>query len=288
MQTLRINNTVFILVALFFFSSMPESGFAAPSDEIANVDGASISTELFEKRMSRLTREGQGDFTSLEMKQELLDMLIATEVLHQEGKRRGLLKNPEVMSQIKEFTESLLVREMVNMIRKDRTTNTAMKDFYVKKQADFGEVRANHILVKTEQEALDVKKKLGEGGDFAALAKEVSNDPASAARGGDLGFFTKDRMVKPFSDAAFAMKKGEISSPVKSPFGYHIIQMLEMRAPGAFETLTPAQLQNIQGMLINDEIDQLKAKAKVRVNEDALKKASPPSPPKMSMPGMGH
>lgn len=271
MQKMKMFVVVLVLV---HFSPLGAVFFASASDGLAIVGGVPITKDLFEKRMSRLTNERQGDFTTYEMKKELLDMLIATEVLHQEGVRQGLDKDPAIQAQVKEFLESILVREVVNLINRDVITDPKMKAYYKKNLAEFGEVRANHVLVKTEKEALAVKAKLAGGADFATVAKEVSIDPASAARGGDLGFFTKDRMVEPFSNVAFALKKGEISGPVKSPFGFHIIQKVEARDPGAFDSLSPAQLQNLRGMMINGEIDRLKDKANISVNDKALRAAA--------------
>ncbi len=269
----KIKVLIALLVMTHFFSA-GKVLFAGEGDTLAVVGGVPITKDLFEKRMSRLTNERQGDFTTYETKKELLDMLIATEVLHQEGMRRGLDKDPAIQAQVKEFLESILVREVVNLINRDVITEATMKVYYKKNQVMFGEVRANHVLVKTEKEALDVKAKLVGGADFATVAKEVSIDPASAARGGDLGFFTKDRMVEPFSKVAFALKKGEISGPVKSPFGFHIIQKVESREPGEFETLSPTQVQNMRGVMINEEIDLLKDKAKISVNDKALRAAA--------------
>lgn len=289
MHKLKMGSTLFILLALVIFSSTPTMLHAGPADEIANVDGASISTELFELRMSRLTQEGQGDFNTYEGKKELLDLLIAREVLNQAGIRSGLDKSKVIKDRVAELTKEFVINEMVNKIIQEKVTESAMKGYYEKNKADFGEVQASHILVKTEDEAKDVKKKLDGGAAFETLAKEVSIDPASAARGGDLGFFTRDRMVKTFADAAFAMEKGEVSGPVKSPFGYHIIHKMESRPPGDYGTLTPAQLQALRGTMINWEIDQLKAKAKVTVNDEALRKAALSPPPMMpGMPGMDH
>jgi len=90
------------------------------------------------------------------------------------------------------------------------------------------EVRASHILVETQEEADAIVAALNKGGDFAALAKEKSKGP-SGAKGGDLGYFTKDKMVPEFANAAFALKVGEISAPVKTGFGWHVIKLVDRR-----------------------------------------------------------
>ncbi len=90
------------------------------------------------------------------------------------------------------------------------------------------QVRASHILVRTEEEALKLKKEIENGKSFAQIAKEVSLCP-SGQNGGDLGYFTKGQMVKPFEDAVFSMKTGEISNPVQTQFGYHLIQLTDKK-----------------------------------------------------------
>ena len=91
------------------------------------------------------------------------------------------------------------------------------------------EVRARHILVEEEAQAKAALERLKKGEDFAKLAAELSKDPGSGKEGGDLGFFTKDRMVAPFAEAAFKLGKGEISEPVKSQFGWHVIKVEDKR-----------------------------------------------------------
>ena len=91
------------------------------------------------------------------------------------------------------------------------------------------EVRASHILVKTKEEALNIKHNIEEGSiTFADAAKEFSSCP-SGRNGGDLGYFSKGQMVKPFEDAAFSLKKGVVSEPVKTQFGYHLIMVTGQR-----------------------------------------------------------
>jgi peptidyl-prolyl cis-trans isomerase C len=101
-------------------------------------------------------------------------------------------------------------------------------DEAVKPMAAEEEVRARHILVETEEEAKAILEQLKGGANFAALAKEKSKDPGGAD-GGDLGFFAKGQMVPEFSEVAFKMFEGQLSNPVKSQFGWHIIKMEEKR-----------------------------------------------------------
>ena len=112
-------------------------------------------------------------------------------------------------------------------------TDAKIKERYEQLVAKFkpqDEVRARHILVNTEAEAEDIIEQLKDGTDFAKLAEEKSKDAGSAKHGGDLGYFAHDAMLKPFADAAFAMKVGEISeTPVKTTYGYHIIKIEDRR-----------------------------------------------------------
>ena len=136
------------------------------------------------------------------------------------------------------------------------------------------EVHARHILVKTEDEAKDIIKQLDAGKDFAELAKEKSTDP-NKSEGGDLGYFTRGRMVKEFEDAAFALEKGTYSkTPVKTDFGYHVIKVEDKRdaAPPPFE-----QVQDqVRQLVMRDKylalLAQAKTSAKVEIMDETLRK----------------
>ncbi len=104
-------------------------------------------------------------------------------------------------------------------------TEEEIKEYYENNKDQFAKRDASHILVADEKTAKEVKEKLDNGEDFAKLAKEYSTDTANAANGGNLGTFSKGQMVKEFEDAAFALKEGEISEPIKTQFGYHIIKL---------------------------------------------------------------
>ncbi len=116
------------------------------------------------------------------------------------------------------------------------------------------EVQASHILVDDEETANKVKKLLDDGGDFAALAKEYSKD-GSAQSGGDLGYFTKGEMVQEFEDAAFSMEIGQVSEPVKSEYGYHIIKVTDKKE--AQEATLENSKDEIKDILRNQKVNEL-------------------------------
>ncbi len=158
-------------------------------------------------------------------------------------------------------------------------TDAAAKAIYDKKIAEIKpveEVHAVHILVEKKEEADDIVAKLKAGGDFAALAKEKSKDTGSGAAGGDLGFFAKGQMVKPFEDAAWLLKKDEVSTPVQSQFGWHVIKLLEKRnkpAP-AFETVKDNILNGLVQQKAQEVITGLHKAAKIEYVDEALQKAA--------------
>jgi foldase protein PrsA len=143
------------------------------------------------------------------------------------------------------------------------------------------QVRARHILVADPKTAAEVESKLKAGGDFVALAKQYSQDTATKDKGGELGFFGKGQMVPAFQDAAFSLPVGKISQPVKSPFGYHIIQV-EEKKPAQKATLASAHDQIKEQLTQQQEsqqvpvfLQQLRQKANIQVYDDRYKDAFP-------------
>jgi peptidyl-prolyl cis-trans isomerase C len=142
-----------------------------------------------------------------------------------------------------------------------------------KKMGQEKELRARHILVPTKEEAEEVKKQLEEGADFAELANEKSRDPS--AENGDLGFFGKGQMVKPFEDAVFKLEKGDISDPVETQFGWHIIEVTDERSRQVpeFDDVKEAIMGKLLQSKVQSSLRELQTEAKIEVLDEDIKKA---------------
>jgi peptidyl-prolyl cis-trans isomerase C len=202
---------------------------------------------------------------------QLLNRYIGLKLLGDEGRAENLAEDPEVKKLMSDYETQAIRQVYVTRYLNQQITDEAVTARYEKNLKDNPppeEVRAAHILVKTEDEAKAIIEQLKGGAGFAAVAKEKSTDKGSGANGGDLGWFTKDVMVKEFADAAFAMKPGDISqAPVKSQFGWHIIKLEERRTQPA-PTLD-SQRDQIRAELSEESVQALvqtlRKEAKVEV-----------------------
>lgn len=202
---------------------------------------------------------------------QLLNRFIGLKLLGDKGRSENLAEDPEVKKLMSEYETQAIRQVYVTRYLDQQVTEEAVKARYEKNLKDNPppeEVRAAHILVKEEADAKALIEQLNGGADFAALAKEKSEDKGSGANGGELGWFAKNVMVKEFADAAFAMKPGEISqAPVKSQFGFHVIKLEERRTQPA-PTLD-SQRDQIRAQLSEEVVQalvtQLRKDAKVEV-----------------------
>jgi peptidyl-prolyl cis-trans isomerase C len=203
-----------------------------------------------------------------EQKREyLITYLTDVIVLAQAAEQQRLGDKPDVQRQVAFQRNKVLMEALLRNAGKAAQTDDAMHQVYddaVKKMTNEEEVHARHILVATEDEAKAIETQLKGGADFAALAKEKSKDPG-AANGGDLGYFTKSQMVPEFAEAAFKLDKGQISDPVHTQFGWHIIKVEDKRIKPtpSFDQVKP-QLENFVAHRAQAElVDNLRKTAKI-------------------------
>ena len=156
-----------------------------------------------------------------------------------------------------------------------KVTDEAIQAAYDQMIAGFEpqeEVHARHILVATLEDAQAIKAELESGKPFEVLAMEKSTDPSAAQNGGDLGFFQRGQMVKPFEDAAFALNEGEVSEPIESQFGWHVIRLEEKRqsAPPTLDQLRPQLQQQVMFQAFEDSVGTLKDGITIDIPDEAL------------------
>jgi peptidyl-prolyl cis-trans isomerase C len=194
---------------------------------------------------------------------------------------------PEFARKLAYFRDKLLLDEYLEREVKKSVTPEAARKLYedtVKTVKPEEEVRARHILSENEDDAKKAAARVKGGEDFAKVAAELSNDPGSKGEGGDLGFFTKDRMVQPFAEAAFKLEPGQVSEPVKSQFGWHVIKLDEKRVKSVppFEEMKEQVEQYLTRKAQQDLVLKLRQNAKIeRLDEQ---KPSEPKPGEAKRP----
>jgi peptidyl-prolyl cis-trans isomerase C len=191
------------------------------------------------------------------------------------------------------FRDKLLLDDYLQQRVEEAVTDEAARALYDETLAAVqpeDEVRARHILVAEEEEAKAIVERLDAGEDFAVIAAEASQDPGSRARGGDLGFFTRERMVAPFAEKAFELEPGQTSEPVQTQFGWHVIRVEERRErpiPGFDEMRTQidsylarrAQQETILSLRQDAEIERLDTPEAEDAEEGAAEAPERPATP---------
>jgi peptidyl-prolyl cis-trans isomerase C len=216
----------------------------------------------------------------------LLDRIVDSKLVVQEGKKSKVTEDPAFKKRMAFVEDQVLQDFWIQREVARKVTPEKLQQRYeerLKSMPAEEEVHARHILVSTEDEAKAIIADLKKGAAFDKLAKEKSTDKASGAEGGDLGWFKKSDMVKEFADAAFALKKDELTeTPVKTQFGYHVIKVEDRRKapPPAFEELAEQLREEMARETVTAQLDQLRAGAKIeKFNMDGSKVEAAPAKP---------
>jgi peptidyl-prolyl cis-trans isomerase C len=256
-------------------------GEKSDSPAIAHVNKGVVTEADYLNELSRVPEWARPQFKEKDGKSKFLEELIKKELIYQNAKKMRLDKNEEYLSKVREFEKLTLVslnlkKEVDDKVRVDESEVKAFFDENKDKFTIGTQIRASHILVKTEEEAQSIYAKIESGQDFAALAKASSTDKGSAEKGGDLGYFGRGRMVPEFERAALSLKPGEVSRPVQTRFGYHVIKLTDIKKgdPASFEQSKEAirrELVNQKRKKYFDEfIERLKTGSEISTNENIL------------------
>ncbi len=243
---------------------------------VARVGNILITEADVEKELKSLPPQIQQVFEGKEGRERFIDELVKKEMLYQEAQKRGIENTPEFKQKLDEFRKITLISLLLEKEVEDRVKigDKDARAYYDTHKEEFmtnSQIRASHILVKTEEEANSILSELKKGSDFARLAQSRSIDTGSAKNGGDLGYFSRGQMVPEFEDAAFKLKVGEVSRPVKTQYGYHIIKVTEKKdgKPVEFEKVKDLVIQKLtaekQKAVFDSFIDGLKKKYETEI-----------------------
>jgi peptidyl-prolyl cis-trans isomerase C len=253
-------------------NSSSEAPASASDPVIARVNGVDIKQSDLALAEEDVGADMQA--ASPEAKREhLISYLADIIMVTQAADKKNLADNPDFKRRLAFLRSKLLMGYELQEEAKTALTDEALKQTYdeaVKSMSGQEEVRARHILVEGEDEAKAIIEQLKGGADFAKLAKEKSKDPG-AAEGGDLGYFTKDQMVPEFADVAFKMYPGQLSNPVKTQFGWHVIKVEDKRIkqPPEFEKVKDQIEAYLARKAQSDFIAKLRQSAKVERFDNA-------------------
>ncbi len=206
----------------------------------------------------------------------LLEFLIDNQLFAEAAEAEKLGEGPAFEQRLTYLKRRALRELYFEKIIKTSVSDADARKLYdeqVAKLKPEEEVSARHILVDTEDKAKELKEKIKGGGDFAALAKENSKDPGSKYDGGNLGYFGHGQMVPQFEEVVFKLQKGEVSDPVKTDFGWHLIKIEDrrMKQPPAFDIVKDRIVQSQLLQKAQQSAIMLRSKAKIELVDPAMK-----------------
>jgi peptidyl-prolyl cis-trans isomerase C len=248
----------------------PAAATSATVDTVATVNGAPISRNMYDVYVKGMLQAAGKDPSTLtqQQKDEALDTLVRAQLVSQQADKIGLTKQPQTADLI-ELSRMNAVQQAFgeNFAKENKPTEEEVKKEYDAQVAQMPhtEYHVEHILVLTQDAASKVIVELGKGAKFEDLAKKTSSD-SSKDQGGDLGWQTPERMVKPFSDAMTSLKPGEYTHvPVQTQYGWHVIKLVETRAltPPSFDSVKERVVPIVLGKKYKAYVDGLLAKAQI-------------------------
>lgn len=281
--------TLLLLAAAFAWGQQPQPASADPV--VLTVGAEKLTKSQFDQIMEQVTSqmppERRAAAASPQARRQLAEQLAEMMAMAQEARTRKLDQDPDVKVQLAVRADQLLATTLYQQLAKEgKPDAAALHAYYDEHKGEWEQVTARHILIRmagsavpiregqkdlSDEEALakatDLRAKLVAGGDFAALAKAESDDTGSGANGGALGEFTHGRMVPQFEQAAFALPVGEVSQPVKTQFGYHVI-VVDKHESKKFEDVQAEIEQKIQPELAQKIVDDIKQKTTITFDQD--------------------
>lgn len=271
-----------LLVIPIVFSAGCESRKDAGGRVIAQVNGKEIRDDQFKMRFSKLPLSLKTRYSDEKGKRDFLEEIIKRELLLQEARRIGIEKDPAILDRIEEMRERMILNEFLQREVENKlvANDKELEDYYNLHREEFkspDEVKISQIVVRGEEDAREVLKRLHRRADFARMAKEFSIDTATKNSGGELGMLQKGKIHPQLESVIFGMNEGDISDPIKTESGFHIIK-LQKKNPGTLLSFKDAknmanQRYSIEkrNRVFEDLFAGLRSKGRITISEENLR-----------------
>ncbi len=267
-------------------AATPPAPAAAADPVVFSVAGETMTRTQFERLLAALPANVRTQASTPEGKRQLAERLAEMKILAQEARRLGIPAQPDTAAQMKLQEDNFLASTMYQqLVATAKPSDADLKAAYEARKSEFEQAKARHILIRfagsrvplrkdqkdlTEAEALakanELRARIVKGEDFAAIAKAESDDTGSGASGGDLGELTRGRTVPEFEQAVFTLPLNQVSEPLKTQFGYHLIQVQE-RGTQDFDKVKADLEREKASDTANQEVKALHDKAKITLSE---------------------
>jgi len=259
----------------------------APDRVVIQVGGVKLTAGQFSQILEAYP-DNQKVFVNGPGRQQFIDQIVRVMLLSEEGQRRKLTETDTYKNQLWFSAAGILAAHTdLDIRQKVRGDEALLRAYYEAHKGEYEQVQASHILIRmqgsgisvapgekdlTAEEALakaqEIRKKIVDGASFADIARVDSNDMGTSAKGGDLGFLRHGQTVPTFEEALFALKVGDLSEPVKTPFGYHLIKVTDRKPTRTFEELRPELEKAVENEATRKFLADLKAKAKIVIDPE--------------------
>jgi peptidyl-prolyl cis-trans isomerase C len=260
----KMNRNWMVLSALLISAQFAQAG------TLATVNGKVITDADLNAMMSEMTEAQKSVFLkTANARQDLINKLVDQELVFQDAQAKKIESSQEYQAALSNFKKQAMMNILVQKTLAPKVTTQAIKAFYEKNKIKYNtdQVHAQHVLLATEKEAKEVLAEVSKpNADFQKIAESKSKDPSAKNNRGDLGYFSREGFEPAFVDAAFSTKVGEISGPVKTIYGYHVIKVLDYKigkTPELAEVEQRVRL-DLQRDILQTYVAGLRGKAKIK------------------------
>jgi len=265
----------FVAATLVGVAAMASVGLSQDNRVVVTINGKAITEGELNLANAEIGAE-LGNVPEETKRRVLIEFMIESQLLAEAADSAKLGQGPEFEQRTRYWRRRALRDAYFENKIKGAVSDADARSFYDSQVAQMKpeeEIKTRHILVETEEQAKEIREKISHGADFAQMAKEHSKDPGSKDDGGDLGYFARGQMVPQFEEAAFKLQKGDLSEPVQTQFGWHVIQLDDrrQRKPPEFSAVKERLMAAMVHRKAQEVVAELRGKAKIEYVDPAIK-----------------